>query len=299
MGPGSTAGAVASRLEASGIVEDRRAFLHAARRQDALRRLQAGLYRFGEPLTPNEVAARLAAGEVSRNWVTLPEGLDVRDTSARLAGAGMGDAAALEAAFRNPELAASLIGDLDPDARDLEGYLFPNTYDVPPGARPEEIAGMLVGRLRDAWEGERGDRAAALGTSLREAATLASIIEKETGAAGERSLISGVFHNRLDRGMRLQTDPTVLFAMRAGGDFGNDIRRRDLGLDSPYNTYRHAGLPPGPIASFGLAALDAALEPEETPFLYFVSRNDGTHQFSRTLREHNRAVQRFQIRRGR
>ncbi len=294
VGPGSTAGVIANRLEAARVIEDRRVFLHAVGRQDAGARLQAGLYRFDGPLSPNQVVARMAAGDVARNWVTLPEGLDIRDSAVRLARAGMGAADELEDAFRDPQRTQELLRDLDPKAEDLEGYLFPSTYDVPPGARPEEIARLLANRFREHWEGERAERAAALGMTLREVATLASIIEKETGAPAERPRIAGVFRNRLDRGMRLQSDPTVLFAMRASGDFGNDIRRRDLRMASPYNTYYASGLPPGPISSFGIAALDAALHPEETDFLYFVSKNDGTHQFSRTLREHNRAVQRFQ-----
>ncbi len=288
---------IANRLEALRIIEDRRIFLHAARRQQAAGRLQAGLYRFEGALSPDDIVARLAAGEVARNWVTLPEGLDIRDTSIRLAEAGMGDAAELESAFRDPALTGDALGDLDPAARDFEGYLFPSTYDIPPGTRPTEIARLLSGRFRAAWEGNRTERATELGVTLREIATLASIIEKETGASGERPRIAGVFWNRIERGMRLQSDPTVLFAMRAQGDFGNNIRRRDLDLPSPYNTYHIAGLPPGPISSFGLAALDAALHPEETDYLYFVSKNDGSHQFSRTLGEHNRAVRRFQLRR--
>ncbi len=299
VGPGSTAGVIANRLEAARVIEDRRVFLHAVRRQDAGAHLQAGLYRFDGALSPNDVVARMVAGEVARHWVTLPEGLDIRDSAERLARAGLGDAGRLEDAFRDPVRARETIGDLDPDAEDLEGYLFPSTYDIRPGTRPAEIARLLVGRFREHWEGKRTERGAALGMTLREIATLASIIEKETGAPAERPRIAGVFRNRLDRGMRLQTDPTVLFAMRAAGDFGNNIRRRDLAIASPYNTYRTAGLPPGPISSFGLAALDAALYPEATDFLYFVSRNDGTHHFSRTLREHNRAVQRFQRNDGR
>ncbi len=295
VGRGSTAESIANRLEASGIVADREFFLWEVTRAELGSRLQAGLYRFEGPLSPAEVIGRIVEGEVATLPVTVPEGLDQQTTATLLAEQGAGDPDALLAVFSDPEAARHLIGDLDPEAEDLEGYLFPSTYRLPPEADPEQVAAVLVGQFRALWTARRRRRAEERGRSLREIATLASIVEKETGSAGERVTIASVFWNRLERGMPLQSDPTVLFAMRRAGDTGNNIRRRDLNIDSPYNTYRVSGLPPGPIASFGIAALDAVLEPAETDFLYFVSRNDGTHVFSRSLREHNRAVRQWQV----
>lgn len=295
VGRGSTAETIANRLEASGIVADRDVFLRGVRRAELGGRLQAGLYRFEGLLTPTEVIERIVSGEVATLPVTLPEGLDREATAAALAEQGAGERDALLTVFTDPSVARRLMGDLDPAAESLEGYLFPSTYRLPPEAGPEQLAGVLVGQFRALWTDRRRRRAEELGRSLREIATLASIVEKETGSARERAVIASVFWNRLDRGMPLQSDPTVLFAMRRAGDTGNNIRRRDLDIDSPYNTYRVGGIPPGPISSFGIAALDAVLFPEETDFLYFVSRNDGTHEFSRSLREHNRAVRKWQV----
>lgn len=295
VGRGSNAESVAVRLEASGIVADRRVFLHGARERGLDSRLQAGLYRFEGPLTPAEVLETLASGRVATRRVTIPEGLDLEETARSLAAQGAGEEAALRAVFADPVAAERLIGDLAPGAETLEGYLFPSTYRLPPEASPQVIAGILVGQFRSLWNEERQAAAEATGRSLAELATLASIVEKETGSAGERRPVASVFWNRLRLGMPLQSDPTILFAMRRAGDYGNNIRKRDLGLESPYNTYRVRGLPPGPIASFGTAALDAVLAREESDFLYFVSRGDGTHQFSRSLREHNRAVRKWQL----
>lgn len=295
VGRGSSAESVANRLEASDIVADRDVFLWGVRRAELGGRLQAGLYRFEGPLTPADVIDRIVSGEVATLSVTLPEGLDREGTAAALAEQGAGDRDALLAVFSDPLIARRLIGDLDPVAGNLEGYLFPSTYRLPPETGPEQLAAVLTGQFRSLWTDRRRRRAEELGGSVREIATLASIVEKETGDAGERAVIASVFWNRLNRGMPLQSDPTVLFAMREAGDTGNNIRRRDLDIPSPYNTYRAAGIPPGPIASFGVAALDAVLYAEETDYLYFVSRNDGTHEFSRSLREHNRAVRRWQV----
>ena len=295
VGRGSTARSVAERLEASGIIASRRVFLYGVGAERLGSSLQAGLYRFDAPVSPAEVIRRITGGEVATRRITVPEGLDLEQTAALLEELGVAGASSLRAVFSDPELTAHLIGDLDPEARDLEGYLFPSTYDLPADAGPRLVAALFSGtfrriltpnRLRSARERER---------SLREIATLASIVEKETGDPAERPRVASVFWNRLRVGMLLQSDPTVLFAMRREGDFGNNIRRRDLKIQSPYNTYVAGGLPPGPIASFGTAALDAVLDPEETGFFYFVSRNDGTHVFSRSLAEHNRAVRRWQV----
>ncbi len=190
-----------------------------------------------------------------------------------------------------------MIRDLDPEASDLEGYLFPDTYDMPRGNDPEErLVKRMVARFRERMGQELG-RVAKSGLTLRGVVTLASIVELETAEPAERPRIAAVFLNRLGRKMPLQTDPSVIFALRSAGRWDGNIRKGDLDIDSPYNTYRNAGLPPGPLASPGQAALLAVLSPAAVRDLYFVSRNDGTHEFSETLEQHNRAVDRYQRRR--
>ena len=296
VGAGSTARTVAERLEVSGIVADRRVFLHGVRAAGVEGALQAGLYRFEDPLAPAEVVRRIADGVVATLRFMLPEGLDLDQTVEALAEQEVGEADRLRESFRDPRLTRELMGDLDPEARTLEGYLFPSTYRIPPETSAEGVARLLAGQFAALWTPARRGAAGRRERSIREIATLASIVEKETGDPAERPRVASVFWNRLRIGMPLQTDPTVLYAMRRAGNHSNNIRRDDLAMESPWNTYRVHGLPPGPIASFGEAALDAVLAPEETNFLYFVSRNDGTHVFSRSLREHNRAVRRWQPR---
>jgi UPF0755 protein len=188
--------------------------------------------------------------------------------------------------------------DWDPDARDLEGYLFPDTYAVPRQASAERLVAAMVDRFRTTFDEGLRARAAVLKMSLRDVVALASLVEKETARADERALVSAVYHNRLRRGMPMQCDPTVIYALMLAGRWNGNIRRADLQIDSPYNTYRYPGLPPGPIAAPGRASLEAALAPADVPYLYFVSRNDGSHVFAETLAEHNRNVARWQLRRS-
>jgi UPF0755 protein len=256
-------------------------------------RLRAGEYQIEGPVSLEQILEKLLHGEVVRHDITFPEGRTLEDMADLAALRGLDREAFLRAA-RDP----GPVRDLDPAARDLEGYLFPDTYDLPrsPSATPALIERMVL-RFRAVLEPLR-PRLARSGLSLREVVTLASIVELETARAEERPRIAAVFLNRLRQGMPLQTDPTVIYALRKAGTWDGNIRKRDLDIDSPYNTYRRAGLPPGPIASPGREALLAALEPAAVKDLYFVSRNDGSHQFSETLAEHERAVDRFQ-RRGR
>jgi UPF0755 protein len=226
---------------------------------------------------------------VVRNDVTFPEG-KVLEEMADLAEAKGIPRQEFLAAARDP----SLVRDLDPRAEDLEGYLFPDTYDLPRGEnRGAVLVERMVRRFRDVVEPLRADLLAQKLT-LREVVTLASVVEKETADPRERPRIAAVFQNRLARGMPLQTDPTVIYALRKAGRWDGNIRKKDLDIDSPYNTYRRPGLPPGPIASPGREAILATLHPADTKDLYFVSRNDGSHHFSETLSEHERAVDRYQ-----
>ena len=200
-------------------------------------------------------------------------------------------AAQQAAAARN----AALVHDLDPDAKDLEGYLFPETYSLSHKADATTLVAAMVDRFHKMLTPELRDAAAARQLTVRQLVTLASIVEKETAKADERPLVASVYTNRLRIGMPLQCDPTVIFALLRVGRYNGNLRRDDLQFDSPYNTYRYPGMPPGPIAAPGAASLRAAANPASTEYLYFVSRNDGSHVFSPTLSEHNRNVQTFQV----
>ncbi len=288
--PGDTAGRAAERLERAGVLRDRLWLLLWLRLDGGVHDIRAGEYRFSRPVSPAQVGRVLLEGRVLLHAVTVPEGATRWQVAEALARAGFGDAEEALAATAM----AQLVADLDPEAATLEGYLYPDTYLAPAGTPAERIVRRMVERFRREWSPARAARAARLGMSVREVVTLASIIEAETPVAAERPLVSAVLHNRLRRGMRLQTDPTVLYAMRLAGIRERRIRRSDLRRDSPYNTYVVAGLPPGPIGNPRAAAIDAALYPADVDYLYFVARNDGTHQFSRTLAEHNRMVEKYQ-----
>jgi UPF0755 protein len=229
-----------------------------------------------------------------RRDLTIPEGRSLDEIAALVAAEGIDLEGFLEAA-RDP----APVRDLDPAASDLEGYLFPDTYDVPQSPEaPRALVRRMAQRFREVVSPEL-PRIAEKGLTVREVVTLASIVELETARAAERPRIAAVFLNRLERRMPLQTDPSIIYALKRTGRWDGDIRKRDFDIDSPYNTYRRAGLPPGPLGSPGREAILAVLEPAATRDLYFVSRNDGTHEFSETLVEHNRAVDRYQRRRAR
>jgi UPF0755 protein len=223
--------------------------------------------------------------------VTIVEGWSLDETIDHLAHAGFGNAEALRRAAED----ASSIRDLDPDARTLEGYLFPDTYAFARRTPETEIIATLVrtfrGRVLPAVT-----PALSAGRTLRQLVTLASIVEEEAQLDDERPLIAAVYANRLRLGMGLYADPTVIYALRRRGGYDGNVRREDLQIDDPYNTYRYPGLPPGPICSPGLASLQAAAHPASATYLYFVSRNDGSHAFAATLAEHNRNVDIYQKR---
>jgi len=255
--------------------------------------LKAGEYRFQGPASGPTVLARLTRGEIVLHPVTLVEGLTLAETAERLARSGFGERDRYLALMSSPEP----IADLDPEASDLEGYLFPETYHFAAGTSEDEIVAALVATFRRHYRETilplLGDPPA---RTARELVTLASIVEKEARLDEERPLIAAVYANRLARGIGLYADPTVIYALKQAGRWDGNIRKGDLEIDSPYNTYRRAGLPPGPIASPGLASLRAAAAPAGVPYLYFVSKNDGSHVFAETLAEHNRNVERWQRR---
>lgn len=288
--PGESAGRILDRLTNLGMLPHAalaRLYLVYALGDPPLR---AGEYALPTPATTGEVLDRLIRGEVVLHQATIIEGLTLEETARQLAAQGFGDYEAFVAVMRSP----ASIADLDPAAETLEGYLFPDTYSFPRGATEVQIVETLVSTFRRNWATLPAEAEAT--QPLRELVILASIVEKEALLDSERPTIAGVYRNRLDRGIGLYADPTIIFALKQLGTWDGDIRRRDLALDSPYNTYRYPGLPPGPICSPGLASLRAAVAPAEVPFLYFVSRNDGTHVFAETLREHNRNVDEWQRR---
>jgi UPF0755 protein len=287
---GSSTRAIGRRLVEAGVVRSQLAFRIALWRTGVGRRLEAGEYRFDRAMTAVEVAEKLARGDVYLRAITFPEGLTIREMAALFEEHGFGPASEFRRAAGN----AALIADLDPAARDLEGYLFPETYRLPRRANAADLVAMMVKRFQQVYAPlEAG--AVARGLDARRAVTLASLVEKETAKPEERPLVAAVYTNRLRIGMGLQCDPTVIYALAAAGRYDGNLTRADLAFNSPYNTYRHAGLPPGPIASPGKASLEAAVHPAGVDYLYFVSRNDGSHVFARDLATHNRNVQRFQV----
>lgn len=282
---------ILDRLSAAGVIGDpllARLYLDYRRPEDVL---QAGEYRFEQPMSPVEALDRVIRGEVLTYPVTVIEGLTLRETAESLAGDGFGELDAFLEAMSSP----GLIADLDPKAESLEGYLFPDTYAFAAGTGEQEIVEAMVRNFRRRVE-DHLQPASARGLDVRSLLTLASIVEKEAGAIAERPFVAAVFHNRLERGIGLYADPTIIYALKLAGAWDGNLRRRDLELDSPYNTYVHRGLPPGPICSPGEHSLRAAAAPADVPYLYFVSRNDGTHVFAETLAEHNRNVARWQVR---
>jgi UPF0755 protein len=279
---------VGRQLAADGVLPEGETFWILGRLSGKARSIQAGTYRLDRPMTPMEILDKLARGDVMFVEMTFVEGTTLRQWLAQLAAqplvkhtqAGKGEAE-LRAALGN-------------GAESLEGWFFPDTYRFAPGSADLEILkrahATMKKRVAEAWETR--DPHVPL-KSPHEALILASIIEKETGQASERPTIASVFANRIRRGMRLQTDPTVIYGM--GERYDGNIRKRDLITDTPWNTYTRDGLPPTPIAMPGAGSLKAALHPAETGYLYFVGRGDGTHEFSRTLEEHNRAVAKYQL----
>jgi UPF0755 protein len=288
---GTGTAAIGRRLVEAGAVRDAFTFRAAVWWSGRARTLRAGEYRFDRPLAAVDVVDRLARGDVHTRRITFPEGLTMQDMARVFEEREFGSAAGFLDAARD----ASRIRDLDPAATDLEGYLFPDTYALPRGAPARALTGLMVDRFRATFGDELQRQARAQELSTRQVVTLASLVEKETGRADERSIVAAVYRNRLALGMALQADPTVVYALQRAGRYDGNIRREDLAIDSPYNTYRYPGLPPGPIAAPGKASLEAALMPARVRYLYFVSRNDGSHVFATTLAEHNRNVRQFQI----
>ena len=278
--PGSSAHHIARELKQAGLIRSDRAFLlwHYWR---GLPALKAGEYKFDHPANARQVYDRIVAGDIYVHTVVIPEGYNIFDIGNALEAAGLGSRDDFLAVVRSD---ASLISDLDPQAPSLEGYLFPDTYEFTRTQNLHDIAAAMVKRFR------QESRQLGLTADFHRVVTMASIVEKETAVPTERPLVASVFYNRLHRNIILATDPSVIYAALLAGRYNGVIHQSDLQLDSSYNSYKHAGLPPGPICNPGKDALQAAMQPASSDFLYFVSDNNGHHRFARTMQEHSRNV---------
>lgn len=252
------------------------------------KRLKAGEYLLSAAMTPRQILAIMVKGEVQLHKLTVPEGYNTDQIAELVAQAGFGT----QEEFSKAASDAALARKLGLETETLEGYLFPDTYFFPKDVTAEKIISIMVQRFWSIFKPEWKDRTKSYGFSVHQVVTLASIIEKETGAPFERPLISSVFHNRLRKKMRLESDPTVIYGIK---DFDGNLTRKHLKTRTPYNTYKIRGLPVGPIANPGRASLEAALFPKKTAYIYFVSKKDTTHHFSTSLKEHNRAVRKYQL----
>jgi len=286
---GSTFQHVAALLESEGLIKNRAVFVLFAKSQSADRKIRAGEYELNPGMTPAEILSELLNGHVLLHPLTIPEGLTIGQIADLAAQDGLTDRADFLRLAKDREFIASL----GIKAETLEGYLYPDTYKFPHPTKAREVLVAMVEQLRQVVRPDLLARMQDLKMTMHEMLTLASVIEKETGSGGERPEISAVFHNRLKKHIPLQSDPTVIYGLPA---FDGNLHKKDLSNPSPYNTYRVQGLPPGPIANPGIQAIRATLYPSDSRSLYFVSRNDGTHQFSRTLIEHNQAVENYQKR---
>jgi len=280
---------VAALLEREELIRSRLAFIWLARFQSADRKIQAGEFELNPSMTPAEILARLTMGQVVLHPLLIPEGLTMFQIADIFGQQGLVDRQEALRLMKDP----AFIATLGIKADSLEGYLYPDTYKFPKGVKPKDVITTMVEHLRQVYGPDLAERARELKMTQHEVLTLASVIEKESGSNGEREEISAVFHNRLKKHIPLQSDPTVIYGLP---NYDGNIHKKDLLSPSPYNTYRITGLPPGPIANPGIQAIRATLYPSNSPALYFVSKNDGTHQFSATLAEHNEAVEKYQKR---
>lgn len=282
--PGSSSAQVSAELAAAGLVKNATAFRLYLRYRGLDGRLQAGEYQLSPSLTAAEVAMRLGSGKVTQITFTVPEGLTVVQVADLLSSKGVVNRDRFLAAARDPSLVQEFLPTSGAPLKEpLEGYLFPDTYSIPKGYTEKQIVAMMVGQFRKVMTPEWQQQAKASGLTVHQVVTLASIIEREAEVPQDRPLISSVFHNRLKIGMALDSCATVNYAL---GKSQLILTYKDLEVKSPYNTYKNAGLPPGPIAAPGAASLQAALYPADSQYLYFVAKGDGSHAFARTLSEH-------------
>lgn len=271
---------IAVELKSAGVIRSVWAF-RAWHVLHPKRSLKAGEYLFGKGATLREVHDRIARGDIYFHTVTIPEGYTMFDVASAMEEAGLGSA---QDFLRIANTHADLISDLDPQAKSLEGYLFPNTYQFTRTQTLNEMAAEMVHQFRVVAQ------QIGLNSDAHRIVTMASIVEKETAAPEERPVVASVYYNRLAQRMALGADPGVIYALLLNGTYTGSLHHADLAINSPYNTYRFPGLPPGPIGNPGRSALEAAMHPADTQFFYFVSNGNGHHRFARSLDEHNRNV---------
>jgi len=288
--PGQNFKSLPQILYKKGIINHPAKFRLFSRIKGYDKHIKAGEYVLSSTMTPKIILEIFVMGKVRLHKITIPEGYNLRQVAQVVSRAGFGT----EADFFKVATNADLVRSKGIDAKTFEGYLFPDTYYFTKDATPEKIISSMVKRFWSVFKPEWKNRAKTLGFTIHQVVTLASIIEKETGAAVERPIISSVYHNRLKLRMRLESDPTVIYGIR---DFNGNITRKHLAENTPYNTYKIKGLPPGPIANAGIEAIEAALYPADTRFIFFVSKKDNTHQFSTNIKDHNKAVRKYQLRR--
>ena len=278
--PGFSTRHIANELKAAGVIRSADAFIlwHYARDQ---RSLKAGEYLFDKPADARSVHDRLARGDIYVHTVVIPEGYNMFDIAQAMQDAGLG---AKEQFLKIAQTQTSLITDLAPEAKSLEGYLFPNTYQFTRTQSMPEMVGAMVRQFRQVA------REIGLSADVQKIVTMASIVEKETAAPEERPTVAGVYYNRLSKHIALQADPSVIYGELEKGTYGGALHHEDLLADSLYNTYKHPGLPPGPIANPGKTSLEAAMHPATTDYFYFVADGTGRHRFAHDLDEHNRNV---------
>lgn len=294
--PGTSVRKISDTLAASGVIRTPRLFELYARAKGVAGKLRAGTYEFEAGTTMLAALSKIERGDVKQYPFTIVEGWTIKDIAATLAGRLFTASPAFSEDFLRLTNDKDFISSLGiSGAVSLEGYLFPDTYFLTRPVTPENFIRRLVARQNEVIGGLDGEAVRESGMGLNKLVTLASIIEKETGATDERPLIASVFFNRLKLGMPLQSDPTIIYGLPS---FDGNIKKSDISNPHAYNTYVHPGLPPGPICNPGKASLEAVIHPAESKYLYFVSRNDGTHVFSETLAEHSKAVMKYQINRN-
>ena len=287
--PGATLKKISKDLQSLSLIRNASAFRLLANIRQKQTHIQVGEYELNQSMLPMDILKAITSGKTVLHPVTIPEGYRISEIAELLTETISINKEIFIKETRNKDL----LNKLNITSKSLEGYLFPETYHFSKHTSEKKIIQTMLNTFQQRMKTKKiQHQIQSSDMSLHEIITLASLIEKETGMNGERKHISSVFHNRLKRKMRLQTDPTVIYAIEY---FDGNIRKKDLNIDSPYNTYRHKGLPPGPIASPGIKSIVAALNPIKTSHLYFVSKKDGSHQFSSSLKEHNRAVQKYQL----
>ena len=287
--PGQNLSTIANYLNNTGIIKNPVKFKLLARIKGCDKKIKAGEYLLSSSMPPIKILETIASGKVRLYKITIPEGYNLKQIASIISRAKLGT----KEDFLKAATDSSFVYKQGINAETFEGYLFPETYYFPKNITPEKIITTMVERFRSIFNRKWEKRAKDLNLSIHQVVTLASIIEKETGVSFERPVISSVFHNRLKKRMRLESDPTVIYGLK---NFDGNITRKHLATQTPYNTYTIKGLPLGPIANPGSKAIEAALYPADTDFLYFVSKKDRTHKFSANIKNHNKAVRRYQLR---